>query len=82
MMYGDFYYEDDEDGLIVSASYYHDLKKKRKEEEFDYTILNNAQSEKEYADQLRLAEQQLFEQTVLDRKVFGKDSQNFEKEDM
>ena len=73
--------------LKQNESYYYPLKKVClglgiKEEEFDYTILNNAQSEKEYADQLRLAEQQLFEQTVLDRKVFGKDSQNFNKEEM
>lgn len=80
MMYGDFYYEDDEDGLIVSAKYYHDLKKKKKEDEFDYTELNNAQSQKEYQDQLRQAERELFESTVLDRKVFGKDSQNYERE--
>ena len=82
MMYGDFYYEDDEDGLIVSAKYYNDLKKKRKEEQFDYTELNNAKSQKEYQDQLRQAERELFESTILDRKVYGKDSQNYEKEEL
>lgn len=80
MMYGDFYYEDDEDGLIVSAKYYHDLKKKKKEDSFDYTTLNNATSQKEYQDELKKAEQELFESSILDRKVFGQDSQNYERE--
>ena len=81
MMYGDFYYEDDEDGLIISAKYYHELQKKKKEEEFDYTTLNNAQSQKEYQEQLRQAERELFEASVLERKVYGKDSQNYEREE-
>lgn len=80
MMYGDFYYEDDEDGLIVSASYYQSLKKKKKEEEFDQTLLNNAENWKEYEESLREKERELFESSVLDRKVYGKDSQNYERE--
>ncbi len=74
MMYGDFYYEDDTDGLIVSAKYYHELKKKKKEEEWDYTALNNFQSQKEYQEKLREAEKALFESTVLDREVAGVDN--------
>ena len=73
MMYGDFYYEDDEDGLIVSAKYYHDLKKQRKEENWDYSLRDGFESQKEYQDQLREAEKALFESTVLDREIAGKD---------
>ena len=46
MMYGDFYYEDDQTGKIISANYYKNLKEQRKRDTFDYTILNNAQSQK------------------------------------
>ena len=74
MMYGDFYYEDDTDGFIVSAKYYHELKKKKKEEEWDYTALNNFQSQKEYQEKLREAEKVLFESTVLDREIAGADN--------
>lgn len=81
MMYGDFYYEDDEDGLIVSANYYNELKKKKRKEEWDYTTLNNAQTQKEYQETLKRAEMELFEQTLLDRKVYGKDSQNNAKDE-
>lgn len=80
MMYGDFYYEDDEDGLIVSANYYNQLKKQKQENEWDYTELNNAQDQKDYQDRLREAEMALFESEVLNRKVAGKDSDNYERE--
>ena len=80
MMYGDFYYEDDEDGLIVSAKYYHDLKKQKREDEWDYTELNNAESQKEYQERLHDAEKALFESEVLIRKIAGKDAENYAKE--
>ena len=79
MMYGDFYYEDDEDGTIVSANYYHQLKEQKKRDNFDYTILNNAKSQKEYQDQLEKAEQEYLQATILDRKMFNKTAQNYEK---
>lgn len=80
MMYGDFYYEDDQTGKIISANYYKNLKEQRKRDTFDYTILNNAQSQKEYQDQLKKAEQEYLTATILDEPVFGKDSQNNERE--
>lgn len=71
--YGDWYYEDDTDGLIVKFTVYQRIKDKRERDTFDYTLLERAQSEKEYKQQLKKAERELFEATVLDRKIYGKD---------
>lgn len=71
--YGDYYYEDDEDGFIVKASVYGEELKKKKEEEFDYSKLEQAQSEKEYSDMLKEAEREFLNQTLFDRKVAGKE---------
>lgn len=74
---GDFYYVDDEDGLVVNAKTYYNLKFKKKKNEWPYTAqLNEAKSQKEYNQQLKQAEHDLLKQTVLTRKVWGKDSQN------
>lgn len=71
--YGDYYYEDDEDGLIIKFTVYQRIKDKMKKDTFDYSLLEKAQSEKEYKEQLRKAERELLEATVLDRKIYGKD---------
>lgn len=86
MIYGDFYYEDDEDvdergqPYRIRATTYHNLKQQRREENWDYSILNNAESLKDYEQQLREAEYELFKESVLERKVWGKDSQNNDRE--
>lgn len=86
MIYGDFYYEDDEEKddwgnpYRIRATTYHSLKQQRKQDNWDYTILNNAQNLKDYEQQLKEAEQELFKETVLEMKVWGKDSQNNDKE--
>lgn len=82
LMYGDFYYVDSDTGKIISADYYSNLKEQRKRDTFDYTILNNAQSQKEYQDELEKAEQEYLTSVALDKPVFGKDSQNNEKENI
>ena len=79
-MYGDFYYVDNQTGKIISANYYNNLKEQRKRDTFDYTILNNAQSQKEYQDELEKAEQEYLTSTILDEPMFGEDSQNNERE--
>lgn len=71
--YGDWYYEDDEDGLIVKFTVYQRIKEKRIRDTFDYSLLEKAQNEREYREQLKKAERELFETTVLDRKIYGKD---------
>lgn len=67
--YGDFYYQDDKDGLIVKADVYHKIRQKARDEQFDYSKLNKARSESEYRDMLKKAEQQLKENTLLNREV-------------
>lgn len=72
--YGDYFYEDDEDGLIVKFTVYQRLKEERIRNTFDYSLLERAQSEQERKNILKRAERELFESTVLDRKIYGKDN--------
>lgn len=67
---GDFYYEDDQDGTIVKATVYKKMQKEARDATFDYTLLNQAKSEKEYAQALRKAEKEFLMSTILDRPVF------------
>lgn len=80
LMYGDFYYEDDNTGKIISAKYYHNLKMQRKQDMFDNSWLENAQSMKEYQDELKKAEEEYLTNVVLDKQKFGKDSDNYAKD--
>ncbi len=79
-MFGDFYYRDDTDGKIISARYYQSLKQQRREENWDYSLLNQAASQKEYQDMLREKEMELLSEEVLDRPVYGRDSDNAARE--
>ena len=81
LMYGDFYYEDSETGKIISAKYYHNQKMQVKRELFDQSILENAQSQKEYDDALREAEKEYLTATMLEKPVFGKEVQNRMREE-
>ncbi len=69
-MYGDFYYEDDETGERIDAQYYHQLKEQRRQENWDYSTLENAQTEREYEQRFREMEREFLSQTVLDKEVF------------
>ena len=80
LMYGDFYYTND-DGKIISAKYYHNVKEQKRNETFDYSILENARTQKEYQDELRQAEQELLTSGMLDELVETKAASNYEKED-
>lgn len=85
LMYGDFYYkedEPDEDGkyLIIRATTYHNLKKQRKEENWDYSILNKQESQRDYEKAVKEAYQNLVNTSILEHKVWGKDSQNKAKD--
>lgn len=79
LMYGDFYYTNDE-GKIISAKYYHNMKEQKRRETFDNSILENAQSQKEYQDLLRQAEQEMLSAEMLDEKVETKAASNYEKD--
>lgn len=69
IIYGDFYYEDDEDGVVIKASVYKKLQQEAREDAFDYTLYNQAKSEKEYKEMIKKAEQHYLKQTILDRKI-------------
>ena len=80
-MYGDFYYQDMDDlSIVIGARYYNNMKKQRKENQFDYTILNNAKSQKEYQDQLQKAEQEYLQSTMLNMPILGQEAENYQKE--
>lgn len=70
---GDFYYEDDEDGLIVKASVYRRYKDQKIRQEWDYSLLNQATSEREYRQLLLRLQKDFFAQTLFDRKIAGKE---------
>ena len=86
LMYGDFYYKEDEPDengkyLIIRATTYHQLKKQRKEDNWDYTILNNAESLRDYEKQVKDAYHELVKESILEHKVWGKDSQNYARDE-
>lgn len=70
IIYGDYFYHDEVDGLIVKATVYKEMQRKAREDKFDYTLLNQAQNEKEYRELVKKAEKDYFASTILDREVF------------
>ena len=65
--YGEYYYEDEDDGTIISAEHYWELKKTKMEAEFDETWYNSMESEKDYKEALRKAEQAVRQKNVLEK---------------
>lgn len=70
--YGEYYLQDDEDGLVVSAKIYAQMKKEKREAEFDYSRLENAENEREYAEALKEAEIAQKAASLLDRPIEGR----------
>ena len=69
---GDFYYQDDVDGVKIKATVYKEMENAKKKAEWDYSKINQAQSEAEYKNLIAEATRQMFASTILDRKVAGK----------
>lgn len=85
LVYGDFYYEEDEpdeEGRYwrIRATTYHNLKQQRLQENWDYTKLNNAESWRDYDKQVKDAYAELVKESILEHKVWGKTSQNYDKD--
>lgn len=78
-MYGDFYYTNDE-GKIISAKYYHNTKEQERRENFDQSILETAQSQKEYQEELKLAEQEYLTQQMMEEPLETKEAHNMRLE--
>lgn len=71
IIYGDFYYEDDEDKeVIVKATVYNKLKRETRERSFDYSLLQQAQNDKEYREMVKRAQKDYLTATILDRPIF------------
>ena len=69
IVHGDFYFHDDDDNIDVLAREYYRLKRKRDKERFDFTRLNQAQSQREYQDMLKAAQKEQLYASILDREV-------------
>lgn len=70
IIYGDYYYEDDVDHVIISAIEYKRKQQEKKNEMFDYSLLEQAQSEKEYRQIMQRAQRDYLNATILDRPVY------------
>lgn len=70
IIYGDYYYQDlDDPNMYVLAREYNKLKEQRERETFDYSLLEKAQSEKEYREYLKMAEQEFLTQNILNMEI-------------
>lgn len=70
IVYGDYYYQDTEDkNLYIKATEYHKLEKQAKIDAFDYSKLEQAQSEKEYRDYMVRAQQEYLTSTILSKEI-------------
>ena len=65
--YGDYYYEDDEDGTIISAEHYWELKKAAQEDAWDDSWYEYMDSERDYREKLRKAEQKMMQNSILNK---------------
>ena len=70
IIYGEYYYEDDVDGVVVKASEYKKKQQEARNNAFDYSLLAHAESDKEYRDAVKRAQQEYLDATILDRPVF------------
>lgn len=72
LFYGDFYYEDDETGKRIDAQYYNQQKQQRRKDNWPYTEkFEYAQSDKEYREELKKAEQEALSAEMLDKPIGG-----------
>lgn len=71
IVYGDYYYQDDEDPkILVKASVYNSIKKAEREANFDYSLLNAAQSTAEYDRMVKQAERDYLTANILKMPIY------------
>lgn len=70
IIYGDYFYEDDVDGTIIKATEYKKRQQRAQDQMFDYSLLAQAESDKEYREAVKRAQMEFLEQTILDRPIF------------
>lgn len=69
IVHGDMYFHDDTDGIDILAREYYRLKRKREKDRWDFTRLNQAQSQKEYQELLKAAQKEQLYASILDREI-------------
>lgn len=67
--YPEYYYEDDTDGFIIEFKLYRELKQQEKAKNFDYSKLQQAQSNYEYEQMMEEYTKQYLMSTVMDRQI-------------
>lgn len=67
MIFGDWYYQDTENpNYYVRLTEYNKIMKNKKEQTFDYSLLDQAKSEAEYAEMLEESQKQYLYENILD----------------
>ena len=70
IVYGDFYYQDTENpNYYVKATEYNKLKKENRERSFDYSRLENAETQAEYQQYLIEAQMEFLNQNILNQEI-------------
>ena len=70
IIYGDFYYQDTENpDLYIKKTEYDKLEEEKKRNEFDYSMLENLESQEEYAQYMKEAERQYLQNNILNHKI-------------
>ena len=69
IMYGEWYYWDDEDGLVVFVRTYNRMKEEKRRAEWDYSRLEEAQSEQEYRQMLQDHIREVQMESLLNRNI-------------
>lgn len=70
IIYGDYYYQDTEDpNLYIKKSAYDRFDREQKENKFDYSKLEQLESQAEYEQYLKQAEQEYLANNILKHKI-------------
>lgn len=69
-MYGDFYYEDSDTGKRIDVEHFRKLKAERREDTWDYSVLNDAENQRDYQEQLKEIEREALSNSVLNQEIF------------
>ena len=85
LMFGDYYYQDDEldengKRYTIRATTLYKQQQEKRQNEWDESILNNAESLREYEKAIKDAEHELAKNEALNKNIWGKDSQNRDRE--
>ena len=72
--YGEFFYWDDDDNFVVSLKTYRKLKLAKKQAKWNYSMLENAMSQREYEEAIKEQTRAFNTESLFQRKVEGEDN--------